>query len=158
MELLDQNIKTSQSVLDVLNEESVALANKVVKTLSTDDPGLVVQITDEQSLHAALGLPFSPVDPGHNVEASVAAFKNWLILSANAALGPSASHQQVGAGLLAWHHLSEEQAHTVIMSWSVAHWQVAIRDRGLPEFAICLWMSGTGVAKAHMFVRRSVFN
>jgi hypothetical protein len=158
VELLDKNIKTSRKVLDMLSKESIFMANRVVKTLSTDDPGLVVQITDDEALHAALGLQYSPVDPGADVAASVAVFKNWLIGVANAALGPAAAQNHLGVGLLAWHHMSEEQAHRVIINWSNIPWLFTMRNHEQPEFAVCLWMTGTGVAKAHMFARESVFN
>ena len=157
-EYLNENIKASGQVLKVLSKESITLANKIVKTLSTDDPGLIVQILDDQSLRDALGLPFSPVDPGANIAESVEAFKNWLIGVANAVLGPAAARQHVGEGLLAWYHLSEEQAHRIIIRWSIPRWQVAIQDRMLPDFAVCLWMTGTGPARAHMFARESIFN
>lgn len=157
-ELLDKNVKAPRKVLDMLSKESIFMANKIVKTLSTDDPGLVVQITDSNSLHAALGLEFSPVVPGADVAASVVAFKNWLIDVAHAALGPAAAQKHLGAGLLAWHHLSEEQAHRVIINWSHIPWLYTMRNHEQPEFAVCMWMTGTGVAKAHMFARESVFH
>jgi hypothetical protein len=64
------------------------MANTIIKTLYDDDPGLLVQILDDQSLHAALNLPHSPVDPGVDVAASLTAFKKWLVDVAHASLGP----------------------------------------------------------------------
>jgi hypothetical protein len=107
-----------------------------MKTLYDDDPGLLGQILDDQLLHAALNLPHSPVDPGVDVAASLTAFKKWLIDVAHASLGPEVAWQHLGPGLLAWHNMSEEQAHSIIIKWSHVHWQIGMTDQMHPKFAV----------------------
>jgi hypothetical protein len=92
------------------------MADAIIKTLYDDDPGLLIQTIDDESLHAALNLPYSPVDPGVDVAASLTAFKKWLIDVAHASLGPEVAWRHLGPGLLAWHNISKEHAHTISLS------------------------------------------
>ena len=56
---LDKNIKCDEELKVRLTPDTIVAVNKVAKELKVDDPGLVVQILDYNSLHTAMG-PFVP--------------------------------------------------------------------------------------------------
>ncbi|EEY56386.1 uncharacterized protein PITG_09908 [Phytophthora infestans T30-4] len=58
---LSSNIKCDVSVMDLLTPATIELANYVVKRLKEEDPGVFVQIIDQNALHQALAVNHSPV-------------------------------------------------------------------------------------------------
>ena len=59
---------------------TVEVMNFVSRTLTPDDPGLVVEILDIDILHEAMGLASSPfAEIGDTPAESVEIFRNWIL-------------------------------------------------------------------------------
>ena len=108
--------------------------------------GLVVQLTDQDSLHAALALPGAPLKRGATPHASEAAYRAWLIqgalnVRADAQVPPNSDTS------LAFHKLTFEERHAIeCEQWKAKQWEwhLAENRRGLNpigKFAILLEVS-----------------
>ena len=65
-----------------LTPDTITLVNAVEPDIRGDGAALVVEIASADHLQAALALPGAPFAPGVDPDASVAAFRAWLIAGA----------------------------------------------------------------------------
>lgn len=89
------------------------------------DPGIIVEITSDADLHAALALHGSPVPQAGTIAESRAAFQQWII--------GHAQHVSQGCVVdipsLVLHHLSEGEAMRLVYR----HWHTLIWETSLVE-------------------------
>ncbi|KAH9144948.1 hypothetical protein AeRB84_011121 [Aphanomyces euteiches] len=155
--ILSRNITCDSSILSVLTQETIKLANLVVNEIGEDDLGLFVQINDLNNLHAALALPHSPVAQGADANASLEAFRNWLIDGARTVNAGCQVPENLNVSL-AFHHLTSEQAINIAYGqWLQHHWYIEIRNSGFQEFATAFLMEGTGRRRATFSILPGLF-
>ena len=112
---LSSAAKTFWGKKKMLTPDPIVAANKVAKELNVDDPGLVVQILDNTSLHTAMGFATSPVPQGGNPEQSANVFRDWLIASSQFVQGITpAHHVPTTTRTTAFHHLTEPKANAIV--------------------------------------------
>ncbi|CAK4626346.1 hypothetical protein LEN26_002275 [Aphanomyces euteiches] len=155
--ILSRNIACDASILSVLKQETIKLANLVVNEIEEDDTGLVVQIHDENKRHAALALPNSPVIQGADADESLVAFRDWLIHGArNVNAGRQVPEDSSVA--LAFHHLTSGEAITIVSGqWILPRWCIEIRNSEFQEFTTVFWMEGTGQRRAAITIVPNIF-
>ncbi|GMF28558.1 unnamed protein product [Phytophthora fragariaefolia] len=149
---LSCNIKCDPSVMDLLAPDTIELANCVVKGMKAEDPGLFVQIIDQNALHQALALNHSPVPQGANADASAEAYRAWLIDGARN-VRPNSQVPRNSPFSLAFHPSNQGEAVDILLHWTHQEWNVLLREnrRGanpIGNFAILFWMAGTGLERA----------
>lgn len=68
------------------------MCEQISSKLRAEDPGVVVQVTDKDVVHAALGLPLVPtgLEQGPTPQVSYDRFRVWLVREAHLSLGVSA--------------------------------------------------------------------
>ncbi|KAH9102672.1 hypothetical protein LEN26_013235 [Aphanomyces euteiches] len=143
--ILSRNISCDASILSVLTQETIKLANLVVNEIDEDDCGLLVQIHDQNNLHAALALPNSPVIQGADANESLEAFRDWLIHGART-VNAGSQVPEDSAVSLAFHHLTGGEATKKLTNgqWIQLRWMIEIQDNGLQEFATVFLLEGIG--------------
>ncbi|KAH9102675.1 hypothetical protein AeMF1_020784 [Aphanomyces euteiches] len=133
------------------------MANLVVDEIDEDETGLVVQINDQSNLHAALALPSSPVVQGADANASLEAFRDWLIHGARNVNARSQVPENSSVSL-AFHHLTGPEAVDMTSGqWLKYQWCTEIRNNGLLEFATVFWMDGTERRRATITIFQNIF-
>ncbi|KAL3675590.1 hypothetical protein R1sor_025538 [Riccia sorocarpa] len=159
--ILSNHITCSAAIKELLNEVTIVSCNEIVTGFNVDDHAIVVQLTNGLAIQAALALPSRPVGvlPSADQDGAMNNFRSWLISQAHEADGvTAANHQFGGANTTAWHHLSDEQAHDIVLEqWLILPWAAAIQAAGLAPIALVLRMTATGVGRAHMFVVKKIF-
>ncbi|GLE00098.1 hypothetical protein PINS_up008825 [Pythium insidiosum] len=159
---LSSGIKCDVSVMDLLTPATIELANYVVKRLKEEDPGVFVQIIDQNALHQALALNHSPVPQGADADASAEAFRAWLINGARN-VRPNSQVPRNSHFSLAFHQLTQGEAIDIVFGqWHHQRWNVQLQDNRLGanpigEFAIVFWMAGTGLQRATFTTHQNVF-
>ncbi|KAF4028588.1 hypothetical protein GN244_ATG19721 [Phytophthora infestans] len=159
---LSSNIKCDVPVMDLLTPATIELANYVVKRLKEEDPGVFVQIIDQNALHQALALNHSPVPQGANADASAEAFRAWLINGARN-VRPNSQVPQNSRFSLAFHQLTQGEAIDIVFGqWHNQRWNVQLQDNRLGgnpigQFAIVFWMAGTGLRRATFTTHQNIF-
>jgi hypothetical protein len=152
--ILSRNITCDSTIIDLLTPKTIELANIVVNEINEEDPGLFVQITNQNNLHAALALPSSPVSQGVNADDSLEAFREWLIERAVHVNRRSQVPQNSDVSL-AFHQLSLDDAVKITnREWMQQRWNVEIQDNGVGEFAIVFLMARTGRHRATFTIDR----
>lgn len=152
---LSECVYCGELVQERLLPATVALANAIIEDItarakphvSVDDggTGLIVQICDRGQLHAALALPGSPVQQGADASASTELFCEWLVRSAL----ETSEVDQVTEIATAWtkreqvavalHHLTLQDANAIVYTqWQRSEWVLAMRARGIQQFALVL--------------------
>ncbi|CEG43592.1 uncharacterized protein PHALS_13783 [Plasmopara halstedii] len=159
---LSSKIKCDPSVMDLLAPDTIELANYVVKQLKEEDPGVFVQIIDQNALHQALALNHSPVAQGANADASAEAFRAWLISGARN-VHPNSQVPRNSNFALAFHQLTQVEAIGIAYEqWHHRRWYIQLEDNRLGgnpigQFAIVFWMAGTGDQRATFSALQNVF-
>ena len=129
----------------------------VAKQLSKCDPGIVVQLLDLNSLHAALQLPHSPLPAGNDVNSSADSFRQWLIAQALASPGVTGANQ-VSPECVAFHHLTPGMTnHIIYQKWLIVRWVVEIQTADIAPFCLVLLLEGLGRGKCDITVAAQVF-
>jgi hypothetical protein len=154
---LSSTLSCSEELKESMCEETIRMVNKTSLGVTDDDPGLVVQILNMDDLHTALALPGSPVGQGADPAASSIAFRAWLIVRA-LAVAP-ASQCPPNSNSVAFHHLTERDANTIVYSkWQVIPWVASIINHAPPlAMPLVLWIAGTGKGRCDLFVAEQVF-
>ena len=146
---IPEYVSHDASVLRMLEPDTLQLANVVVQDIKAEDPVLLVQIDDRNSLHRALALPGAPAPQGIDATASLKAFRTWLIDCAkNVNEGsPVPSNSETS---LAFHHLTLAECRAIVKTWNCKDWNYNVREnRYGPEeerignFVNVFWMIGT---------------
>lgn len=119
---------------------TVEVMNFVSRTLTPDDPGLVVEILDIDILHEAMGLASSPfAEIGDTPAESVEIFRNWILEQTDGVANPG---QRVDIeGSLAWHHLRDDDVERLALAMRDLAWEQEIHELELEGFAIVWRMS-----------------
>ena len=120
---LSASMTCSKTLRSLLNRDTIEVCNRIIPTLSEDDPCLVVQLPDASAIHQALLLPSCPADllVGVDENQSMANFRHWLVQRAHQVVG--VADKLVEAPLTTcWHHLSSQQANHI----SNQQWQVQV--------------------------------
>jgi hypothetical protein len=139
-----------------LLHETVKAVNYVAKDLKPDDPGLVVEIPCLHDLHAAMGLPGSPLLPGASIEDSRIAFIDWLSTRAVSVQGVSQNNRK---GHTAWANLTSSQALQIQNGqWLAVPWVASIQQAGFAAPpARVLFIEGIGVGQCTMCIAPQIF-
>lgn len=153
-------VRADRRLLTILSDASKLLAMNISRKLKRDDPGILVQIVDEASLHTALGLPGSPIAQGATVLESLSNFRTWIVDQALASPGVNINNQEPpNTESMAFHHISDEQAnHIVYRGWHHIPWAVELQNHPEIQMPIVLWLTGTGKGKARMFQANQVLS
>ena len=86
---LSASMTCSKTLRSLLNRDTIEVCNRIIPTLSEDDPCLVVQLPDASAIHQALLLPSCPADlvVGVDENQSMANFRHWLVQRAHQVVG-----------------------------------------------------------------------
>jgi hypothetical protein len=155
--ILSRSIHCDASILSVLAQETIILANVMLNEIDEKDSCLVVQINDENNLHASLALPNSPVVQGLDAAKSLEAFQGWLRDGArNVKAGCQVLENSDVS--LAFRHFTQGEAITITLGqWQEQRWNIEIQDSGFEEFASVFWMAGTGEGCATLTIAPNIF-
>ncbi|TMW62148.1 hypothetical protein Poli38472_009641 [Pythium oligandrum] len=112
-----------------------------------NNAALILQISDQYALHEALALPEAPIPQGRDVEASVAAYRAWIIRQAD--------RDREGQGRLIQNDdaicfapIGFGCSRAVQCAWGNQLWQVKQRVAGMSDFGSVfrLWKKGRKTA------------